>query len=210
MKQNRIIVFTRYPEPGKCKTRLIPILGAEGAAELQRRMSSLMICTVREYASQNPDIHIEVRYDGGTLALMKIAFGKADYQPQPEGSIGQRMTKSFENAFSEGSEAVILAGSDCPDISPDLLGEAFARLKRHDLVIGPALDGGYYLIGMKRLLNGLFPADMPWGTASVIERTLRIARKLALAVSLLRELEDVDLPEDVARIFRHPLMEGLL
>jgi rSAM/selenodomain-associated transferase 1 len=173
-------------------------------------MSSRTIRTAREYARQNPDTDVEVRYDGGALELMKSAFGEADYRPQPEGSLGQRMSKSFAYAFSEGSEAVLIAGSDCPDLSPDLLGEAFARLKRHDLVIGPALDGGYYLIGMKRTRNGLFPADMPWGTASVLERTLRMARKLKLAVFLLRELEDVDLPEDIARIRKHPLVEGLL
>jgi rSAM/selenodomain-associated transferase 1 len=169
-----------------------------------------MIRTAREYASQDPDTDVEVRYDGGAPGLMRSAFGEADYRPQPEGSLGQRMSESFAHAFSEGSEAVLIAGSDCPDLSPDLLGEAFARLKRHDLVIGPALDGGYYLIGMKNARNGLFPADMPWGTASVLERTLRIAGNLKLVVFLLRELEDVDVPGDIARIRRHPLMEGLL
>lgn len=209
MKPKRLIIFTRYPEPGKCKTRLISILGAEGGAELQRRMTAKVIGIGREYLDKDPDFQLEVGYYGGSSGLMAETFGEADYQPQSEGDLGQRMFGAMENAFGEGSQSVIIIGSDCPDISVEILEKAFSHLQQHDLVIGPALDGGYYLIGMKRPVSYVFPEDMPWGTALVLRKTLQIAKKQNLSVFLLPELADVDLPQDIARIYHDPLLEGI-
>jgi rSAM/selenodomain-associated transferase 2/rSAM/selenodomain-associated transferase 1 len=209
MKHKRIIIFTRYPEAGKCKTRLISILGAEGAAELQRRMTARMIEIGREYTGKAPDFHLEVRYDGGSSELMAKTFGKADYQPQSEGDLGRRMLRALEDAFLDGFESVVIIGSDCPGISGELLERAFNHLQYYDLVIGPACDGGYYLIGMKQPIYSIFPENMPWGTPLVLKKTLQIAKKSKLAVFLLPELADVDLPQDIAGIYHSQLLDGI-
>ncbi len=209
MIRKRLIIFTRCPEAGKCKTRLIPLLGAENTAELQRRMTAKMIGIGNEYIAKNRTDHLEVRYDGGSRELMVKTFSEADYQPQPEGNLGLRMYKALEDAFMEGSELAVIIGSDCPDISMELLENAFNHLQQHDLVIGTAVDGGYYLIGMKRPISEVFLESIPWGTSSVLKKTLQITKKLNLSVHLLPRLADVDLPQDIAGIYYNPLLDGI-
>jgi rSAM/selenodomain-associated transferase 2/rSAM/selenodomain-associated transferase 1 len=209
MKRNRIIIFTRFPEAGKCKTRLIPILGAEGAADLQRRMTARVIEIAKEYIRKEPDCDLEVRFYGGSNQLMAETFGEAYYQPQSGGDLGQRMFQAIGNAFLEGCRSIVTIGSDCPDISKELLKKAFDHLEQHDLVLGPALDGGYYLIGMKQPLSCIFPGNMPWGTKFVFKKTLRHAQKMNLSVFLLPKLADVDLPQDIAGIWHTPLLQGM-
>ena len=92
--------------------------------------------------------------------------------------------------------AVVLIGTDCPDLNAQLIAEAFQALGEHDLVLGPAIDGGYYLIGLRRLIPELF-TGIPWSTSAVLRQTLRIAQKLELAVAQLPLLSDVDRPEDL-------------
>lgn len=209
MKHKRIIIFTRFPEAGKCKTRLIPILGAEGAADLQRRMTARTIDIAKEYTTKEPDCDLEIRSNGGTNELMTETFGKAHYQPQSEGNLGRRMFQALDNAFQEGFHSVIIIGSDCPDISAELLEKAFNHLEQYDLALGPALDGGYYLIGMKQLVCGIFPENMPWGTRFVLKKTLQITKKLNLSVFLLPELADVDVPQDILRIWHTSLLQEM-
>lgn len=206
----RLAVFTRYPEPGKAKTRLAPALGARGAAELQRRMTASVLATARAFAEGGGAL-LEVRYEGGSEAEMRAAFGGGcRFVPQSGGDLGQRMGRAFAAAFANGAGAAVLIGSDCPSITAETLAEAFRLLDApHDLVLGPAADGGYYLIGLRRPVPALFPADMPWGEASVRCRTLQIAKDLGLSVALLQELSDVDRPEDLAALAGSGLLTGL-
>ena len=206
----RLVVFTRYPEPGNTKTRLIPALGPTGAAELQRRMTTKVLSAVRQLTQQHHAARLEVRYEGGDEISMRMAFGDGCvYAPQGDGHLGERMLRAFESAFAEGAGLVVLIGSDCPAITSDILTDAFRRLESHDLVLGPAADGGYYLIGLRDPVANLFPANMPWGEAGVRERTLRIADGLGLAVALLPELSDVDRPDDLVALRGSDLLRGL-
>ena len=192
----RLIIFTRYPEPGKTKTRLIGVLGAEGAAKLQRQMTEYTLSNARKLQSSHP-VAIEVHFAGGSLSLMMDWLG-ADltYRSQASGDLGWRMARSLAQAFNDGATRATIIGTDCPNLSVEIMATAFDQLLSADLVLGPAVDGGYYLIGLRRLVPELFN-NISWGTADVFWQTVNIAQQLNLAVADLPQLADVDRPEDL-------------
>ncbi len=193
----RLIVFSRWPVPGKTKTRLIPALGPLGAAEFQRRMTLKTMATARAWASPGQR-DIEVRHEGGSWRQMRRWLGpEVHYRHQAPGDLGHRMASAFRTAFDEGARRVVLIGTDCPGITSALLDEAASTLAEHDLVLGPTHDGGYWLIGMKRPLS-VFDG-VAWSTDAVLERTLELARIQGLRVHLLPMLSDIDTPDDLRR-----------
>lgn len=187
---NTLIIFTRFPEPGKTKTRLISYLGAEAAAQLQKEMTEHTVTQARRTGAE-----IEVRYTGGSAALMADWLG-ADlhYVEQGEGDLGERMERTFVDAFSDGAERVVIIGSDCPSNDLKNMQVAFRALEDSDCVIGPANDGGYYLIGLTQPVPQLFK-EIDWGGDKVLEQTLSAAS--FLSVQQLKSLPDVDFPRDV-------------
>lgn len=190
-----LIVFTRYPDPGRTKTRLIALLGAEGAAKLHRQLTETVITQVKELQ----DILIQVHFTGGNQQLMQEWLGEnLTYQKQTEGDLGQRMATAFETAFNNGMEKVVIIGSDCPTLNDQIIASAFAALSQNELVLGPATDGGYYLIGLKRLIPELF-SGINWGTSEVLQQTVEIAGNLNLAVAYITTLSDIDRPEDLEK-----------
>jgi rSAM/selenodomain-associated transferase 2/rSAM/selenodomain-associated transferase 1 len=200
--QQRLIIFTRYPEAGTTKTRLIPELGAEGAAELQRQMTEHIRSRVNELRELH-QLTVEVRYEGGSEKLMTKWLGPGfSYCPQGRGDIGRRMGRALEDAFGQECETVVIIGSDIPDITTDIMQKAFEALNQNDLVLGPAADGGYYLIGVHRKTfrhwNPQIFSKISWGTEKVLPQTLHIAKKLGLHYDLLDTLRDVDRPEDLS------------
>jgi rSAM/selenodomain-associated transferase 2/rSAM/selenodomain-associated transferase 1 len=193
---DRLIIFTRYPEPGKAKTRLIPALGEDGAAELQRQMSEYIVNRLRCLADGRR-VEIEIRYVGTDEEQMRSWLGPdLVFRAQGGGDLGERMARAFGESFHGGAGEVVLIGTDCPGVTPDLVETAFAELRRADVVLGPALDGGYHLVGMRKDLPALF-RGIPWGTAEVFERTLAVAQALGATVALVDRLQDVDRPEDL-------------
>jgi rSAM/selenodomain-associated transferase 1 len=198
----RLIIFTRYPEAGRTKTRLIPALGAEGAAQLQRKMTELTLATARRAQKLRP-FDIEVRYQGGTAALMMNWLGSdLSFRSQTQGHIGQRMGDAFQMSLEEKTtEQAIIIGCDIPGITPGIICQAFQGLEAADLVFGPATDGGYYLIGVSRYsFPQAYPVlskNIPWGTAAVLSKTLKVAQACHLSYTLVATLSDVDRPEDL-------------
>jgi uncharacterized protein len=199
----QIIVFTRCPIPGKVKTRLIPALGARGAAELHRHLTEYTIRQVTNFRRQRPEVGLEIRFTGGSREQFQSWLPAGKPAEQAEGDLGARLSRAFADAFSRGLRRVIAVGSDCPALSPAILAEALARLHDHDLILGPAADGGYYLIGLRLAPAGLF-TDIPWGTAAVLAETLKRAAVSAFSVSLLETLADVDRPEDLVHLSDYP------
>jgi hypothetical protein len=194
--KERLIIFTRYPEPGKTKTRMIPALGAEGAAQLQRRMTEATLAQAQKLQASRP-LTVEVHFAGGNQPLMQAWLGAAvTCCPQGEGDLGQRMASAFQASFAAGMTGVVTIGIDCPDLDAELLAEAFEKLKTFDVVLGPARDGGYYLIGLRRLVPELF-AGLDWGTSKVRQQTVDIAENIGLAIAFLPWLDDIDRPEDL-------------
>ncbi len=195
-RQARLILFTRYPRPGRTKTRLIPALGAQGAAALQQRMSEAIIAQMAQFAAQYP-VNLEIRYaDGNQQAVEAWLSSDIPCLDQGEGDLGDRLRRAFAQAFSQGSRQVVVIGADCPHLTPALFAQAFAALESRELVLGPAMDGGYYLIGLNRLAPALF-AEIPWGSEEVLAATLKQAQDLNLSTHLLEPLADVDRPEDL-------------
>ena len=191
-----LIIFSRYPEAGRSKTRLIPALGAIGAARLHEEMTRHTLRVAKELAIDCP-IQLEVHFAGGNEGLMRLVFGgDFHYRSQVAGDLGQKMQTAMEGALQEGASGVIVIGTDCPDLTAPRLRHAFEALKTWELVLGPARDGGYYLIGCQRVLPQLF-TNMPWGTHQVFARTLAAAHRAGLIPYLLETLPDVDWPEDL-------------
>ncbi len=202
---NLVILFTRYPLAGKCKTRLIPALGEDGAAKIHRILTArtleiLKAQPVRERGA------LRIYYDGGSLQKMEDWLGKdLCYTKQRGNTLGERMEQAFtDNSAKE--HPIILIGSDCPDLSEALLLDALAALNDHDMVIGPAHDGGYYLIGMTQQTNrtscGQLFSNIPWSTADVFSKTILQAEEQKLSIHILPTLHDIDTPEDL-RYFHH-------
>ncbi len=119
------------------------------------------------------------------------------YRRQPAGNLGIKMIYAFEAVFAEGESKAVLVGTDCPGITRDHITDAMERLDNVDVVLGPAVDGGYYLIGLKNAYPSLFK-DIPWGTGQVCAMTSKRASEAGLAVSFLDTLADIDRPEDLS------------
>jgi uncharacterized protein len=193
---DRLIIFTRYPEPGKAKTRLIPALGDVAAADLHRQMTEQTLDRVKLLQQSHP-VSVEVWFAGGDRDRMQTWLGAdLQYQPQPEGDLGSRMRQAFQVGFNRGVKASIIVGTDCPELTVAVLTAAFQALQQTDLVLGPATDGGYYLIGLRRSAPELFES-ISWSTERVFQQTVAVASKLNLSLSCLPMLADVDRPEDL-------------
>ncbi len=193
----RVIVFSRFPVPGQTKTRLIPALGPEGAANLQRRMTEHTLYRVRRVETEQ-GCSVEVRYDGADRRTVRDWLGDHFIlRHQGGGDLGQRMARAVRDAFQAGMRRVIVVGTDCPGLTTGYMKEALSSLEGHIAVLGPANDGGYYLIGLNRYIPELFEG-VDWGTAQVLEQTLARAARLGIESKLLALLDDIDRPEDLA------------
>ena len=197
-RAERLIVFTRYPVPGRTKTRLIPAVGAVRAAELQRRLTAATLATARQLRRRT-GVDIEVRYAGGSHGRMRGWLGGGVLcTPQGGGDIGQRMKRAVDDAFQAGVAKAVVVGTDCPDLAVDDLRQAFDALDTADLALGPSTDGGYWLIGLRREADVF--AGVAWSTESVLSQTLERARSAGLNVRTLSMLADVDRPGDLGRL----------
>ena len=192
----QLIVFTRYPEAGRTKTRMIPAIGAERAAELQRRMTAHTLAQARQI-STHLQVKPLVRYAGGSEPAMRALYGNdLAMAPQGDGDLGQKLFHAATEAFNSGVDSLVLCGADCPEMTSVILEQAFGELSRHDVVLGPAVDGGYYLIGLRHPWPDLFES-IDWGTERVFDQTKSVAERMGLSVATLPMRRDVDRPEDL-------------
>ena len=185
----------RAPVEGTVKTRLAKTIGSEKALALYRWLGLRQLEAALEAGKT------EVRYapDNAESAMREWLGDEVECVPQGLGELGERMERAVEAAFAEtGTERVILIGADCPSLDAAALREAEDCLGEADVAIGPAEDGGYYLLGLKRAHASLF-AEIPWGTDRVLERTIERCREAGLKVALLERREDVDDWESLQR-----------
>ncbi len=191
MSEVLIIIFTRYPEPGNVKTRLIPSIGAQAAAKWHEKMTEY---TLKQ--ALRTGYPVQIHYTGGDACKMQAWLGhEHSYVAQTEGDLGQRMHDAFAGAFASnvsGKKKVLLLGSDCPDNRRDNLQKAIALLENSHCVLGPSTDGGYYMLGLTHMQSALFE-DIAWGSHIVLEQTLAKAKNYAL----LPALSDVDHAADI-------------
>lgn len=193
--------------PKFAKTRLIPAVGEEAAAEISKQLTELALKTIREHTKSHSSTVTMIHYYApqdlpleAMQAWLRPTINETLRQQSP-GDLGDRLISSFKSSFAEGAAKVIVIGSDCPGITADLLTDAFKALDRADVVIGPAVDGGYYLLGMKRLHESLF-SQIPWSTSSVHERTCAAAERERLSLISLQTLRDIDTEEDLPYFYQ--------
>lgn len=201
---DRLIIFARFPQPGRAKTRLIPAVGPERAAAIQRELTRRTLAQAHRLSARQP-CQVEVRYSGGTPEQMHDLYGLGgtNCRPQTGGDLGARLEAAVLAAFEEGARRVVVIGTDCPELSDEHLLAAFQGLENAEVAIGPALDGGYYLIGLRRDVPGIF-RDVDWSTERVLEQTLARCRVARCRVHRLVPLADVDHPEDLLILRRLP------
>jgi rSAM/selenodomain-associated transferase 1 len=191
-----LCVFTRYPKPGAAKTRLIPALGAEGAANLHRLLAERAIRAARDFA-ERAGATAEIHFTGAPHKTVRAWLGPAaTLVEQSEGDLGERMAAAFARAFRANAPAVAAIGTDCPALDASRIAKAFDALARYDAVIGPAHDGGYYLIALRQPAPRLFQG-IAWGTGAVLDQTLAACTAAGLRPHLLPTLRDIDTPEDL-------------
>lgn len=192
-----IAVFGRAPVPGQAKTRLIPLLGAEAAANLQRAFLRRTVQTALSAGLGPVSLWCAPDCTHPVFQQCRIDLGLSLY-PQSPGDLGKRMLAAFECLCIENP--VLLIGTDCPALTPGHLRLAAAALREGgDAVFLPAEDGGYVLAGLRRAEPCLF-ADMPWGSGSVMDETRRRLSHHAIPWREPAWLWDVDGPEDIARL----------
>jgi rSAM/selenodomain-associated transferase 1 len=194
-KRRCVLLFTKAPERGRVKTRLSKILGDTTTLDLYRNFIADIIATLQtgrhtfRICFHPPDARQKIAdWIGSEYMLM----------PQQGNHIGERMANAFRKTFMDGFEHVLLIGTDLPDLPATVIDEAFEGLEKNAAVIGPAFDGGYYLIGFQS--NTFLPAvfeRIPWSTQKVFEKTIKIFEKNHLQIHQLPKWRDIDLYEDL-------------
>ncbi len=195
-------VFTRAPEPGRVKTRLIGAIGAEGAADLLRRMTRITLARVRD-AGIGPTTLWCTPAPNEPLLALAGEFG-VDIRVQHGADLGERMHYALRSALNAHAAALVL-GTDCPFITREDLERVRTLIFQDDnqVVVGPAFDGGYYLLAARVVDASLF-ADIPWGGAQVLDRTRRRLVAKGLRYAELDARHDIDRPEDLVRLRNIP------
>ncbi|MFN3192760.1 MAG: TIGR04283 family arsenosugar biosynthesis glycosyltransferase [Aureliella sp.] len=207
-KFEQLMVFARFPEIGKCKTRLIPALGPEGAANAHHEMTAHTLDWVNRLAERR-GTRIEILAHGSAKEAFLHCFrdsfqhGRLSLSLQPAGDLGEKLYAALELAVENGAKKLAFVGTDCPDLSPELASKAFESLDSHDLCFIPACDGGYTLLAIRLADNRSAPdyrclfEDVEWGTNSVLTQSIEKAISRSFRVRLLQALPDVDYPEDL-------------
>jgi rSAM/selenodomain-associated transferase 1 len=192
-----VILLARTPSHSG-KTRLTSHLPADRAVALRR---ALLVDTFEAIERASVPIVVAFSPDGGEEEMRELVRApNVRFVPQRGADLGARMSDAIEAAFVDGGEAVALVGSDLPSLPPARITGAFDLLENGtDVVLGPSEDGGYYLIGMRRLVPELF-TGIAWGAADVLARTRAVAERAGLDVALIDQWYDVDRPEDLQRV----------
>ena len=190
----RLIIFVKAPRPGAVKTRLVPALGPEAAAGLYRALAEAVVEQMQSLSGEYERLLFFT--PGDARAEMEAWLRGQAWIAQDGPDLGARMAAAFDEAFRRGADRVVLVGSDVPGLTSSDVVTALGSLADHDLALGPAMDGGYYLIALGRPQPELF-RGIAWGTASVFAATMERAAVLGLTVRVLEPRRDIDTLDDV-------------
>lgn len=186
---NTVVVFVKYPEPGKVKTRLAAEIGNELACEFYKVFMAETFALLAE--SRADKIMVAFAPPARETDFQKLIPSGFERFPQRGDGLGERITYAFEDAFARGARKVLAFGSDSPTVPPGFLHDAFNALEEDDAVVGPTFDGGYYLIGLKSRQAGLF-RNINWSSATVLQETLHAAARLKLRIVQTDAWYDID------------------
>ena len=189
-----VIVFVKAPRSGTVKTRLARTIGNQAACDIYRALVASVLRTVSSF----PTVQVHFSPDDALSDIAPWLRPGWSAHPQGPGDLGQRMLRAFAHSFDRGVSKVIIIGSDCPEITLRDIDQASDALSSYSLVLGPATDGGYWLIGLTKSEPALFE-EITWSSRHVLAQTLARATALGMRVHLLRTLSDIDTAEDWER-----------
>lgn len=193
-------IFVKAPESGKVKTRLAETVGSSNARELYADMAADTLQWTQDLERCRTTVFFSPRENlKACRELLTEGTREPFFEPQRSGTLGKRMQAAFAHMFRYGARAAVVIGSDCPLLERKLVRQAFRALKENELVLGPASDGGYYLIGLRRPAPELFELRQ-WSHPGVLEATIKSASKLGLSFEFLPTLSDLDRGEDLPRL----------
>lgn len=190
-----LIVFAREPVSGRVKTRLAAAIGDRAAAEQYEAMLRDVLNTAWQLAGVKTVVYWAC--DEEALSRLADRF-QCRSRRQSTGDLGERMQGAFEEMFADGCETCCIIGSDAPDLPPAYIQQAYELLvtEQADAVFGPSRDGGYYLLGLRRVCAGLF-VDIAWSSSAVLEQSVAAAHSVGLTTALLPEWQDIDTVDDL-------------
>ena len=194
MPDEQLIIFVKAPRAGFVKTRLAMTVGADTALEAYLALVEV----IRSNLAAIPGVDFHFTPDDGRDEITPWLQNDWTTSPQSDGDLGEKLDHAFKRAFDDGAKKVVIIGSDCPYVDADDIREAFDQLGAHDAVLGPAKDGGYWLVGLNAASPELF-RGINWSTETVLEETMQKADVAGLSVASLRELSDVDNVADLMR-----------
>lgn len=191
LERNLLLIFIKNPEPGKVKTRLAKTIGNDEALKVYL---NLLNYTLK--ITQHIQVDKHLFYDQEVPEKDMWPDNLYSKYCQFGADLGERMQDAFEKGFSKGYSSIVIIGSDCPELRPEIIEKAFLLLRSCDIVIGPARDGGYYLLGMKKVYASVF-INKTWSSPSVFKETIDEISRLNLNLKLLPILSDVDNENDL-------------
>lgn len=194
MPRDLLIIFVKAPRPGHVKTRIAESIGPQPACDAYLALVGILVGNLRTL----PNVQVRYSPDDALLEIPQWVQPTWKTAPQGQGDLGQRLINAFRDAFKSGAQRVVIIGSDAPDISCHDIQSAWEALAERDLVLGPAEDGGYWLIGLRSEQPALFE-NIAWSSNSVFQHTIERAKERGMTVHLLRKLPDVDTIEDLRR-----------
>lgn len=196
MSKNLLLIFLKYPEPGNVKTRIAKTIGRKKASYIYSAMARDLVNKLSNSDTYEISIFYDPEKDENDIKKW-IKNYNFKYIAQVGNSLGERISNAFDKSFKLGAEKSIVIGTDCVDVTRNLLEKAFTQLNDSvDVVIGPAYDGGYYLLGLKKNCSDLFK-NVEWSTEKVLDQTLSNIRKIGLQYKFLKTLKDIDETEDI-------------
>lgn len=195
---NELLVFAKAPRVGEVKTRLATTIGTEAACDAYKQLVSVVGARLHSIRSATVCFSPVDAED----ELRSYFSAEWKFRPQVGFTLGERLQGGLAESFATGAQRVAVIGTDCPYLCAADIENAWNLLGAHDAAIGPAEDGGYWLLGLKAPQPELF-ADIAWGTSSVLRQTLDRAERLGLKVATLRTLADVDTASDWEHFLRH-------
>jgi len=193
--KRHLIIFGKLPLPGRCMRRLAKQVGAAASAGVYARLLLETVGRLSRLTHSGITVELSVATAQGR-AYFGEAFPELSVTEQSEGDLGQRMRTALERVFDVGATDVVLVGSDIPDMGQDVVLRAFESLERVHLVLAPANDGGYVLIGMRGRTHPVFD-DIDWGQSDVLKKTTAQADRLGISYEFLEPLADLDTVSDL-------------
>ncbi len=190
MSKNLLIIFVKNIKLGKVKTRLAKTIGNENAFEIYKELVK-----VTEQATEKLNLDKRVYFSD---TIIDSKWQNHTKKVQKGIDLGERMKNAFLEGFEDGYKNIILIGSDLPDISSDVITKGYENLQKNEVVFGPAEDGGYYLLGLSKMIDTIFD-NKPWSQSNLLKVTLQELKTTKEKISFLQELNDIDTIEDLLK-----------